>query len=285
MRTAKTVSWSRRSPTYDGEQHQVMLADGRAVPIERQTCLPTAIIMTPWAPVTFWLALAVMPGEDNLLILWSKMLREELSIGVMKQPRDTAAALGGDASSTKHAPAEVPAVLPEIVGVRLVAVMMEAIQVVEIEVEAAGETDGSRTLLDRKPNVMMRFGDSEMEEREQVLEDAILTAARAGMPPDDLAELRTLVLGPYKEVFCQGLTGESPARVGLGSLQVRSMAAYVCPDADYSLLSKSATKDKKLELVELVGGRTSVRTTFDSDSVNVIESDLTNAEREGAKKL
>ena len=123
----------------------MMLADGRAVPVEGQTCLLTAIIMTPWAPVTFRLALAVMPGEDDLLSLGSKTLREELSIGVMKQPRDTAAALGGAASSTEHAPADVPAVPPEIVGVRPVVVTMEAIQVVKIEVEAAGDTDSSRT--------------------------------------------------------------------------------------------------------------------------------------------
>ena len=34
---------------YDGEQHQVVLADGRAVPIDRQTCTLTATTMPPWA--------------------------------------------------------------------------------------------------------------------------------------------------------------------------------------------------------------------------------------------
>ena len=34
---------------YDGEQHQVVLADGQTVPIERQTCSLTATIMTRWA--------------------------------------------------------------------------------------------------------------------------------------------------------------------------------------------------------------------------------------------
>ena len=47
---------------YDGEKHQVVLTDGWAVPIERQTCSLTATIMAPWAPVTIRLALAVMPG-------------------------------------------------------------------------------------------------------------------------------------------------------------------------------------------------------------------------------
>ena len=229
----------------DDEQHQVVFADGRAVPIERKTCSLTATIMTPWAPVTIRLALVVMPGEDDLLVLRSKTLREKLSIDVMKQLRDTAAASGAGASTTEHAPAEVPAMPPEIIGVRRVAVTMEAMQVADIESEADGETNGF----------------------EHLLEDAVLRAARAGMPPDNLVELRCLVLGLYKEAFRWGLTGEPPAQVELVPVQVRSMAAYACPDADYSLPSKSSTKDKKLELVELVGGQTSVRTTFDPDSV------------------
>ena len=121
---------------------------------------------------------------------------------------------------------------------------------------------GSRTL-DREPEVLMGFGDSEIQQREQVLEDVILRVARAGMPPDDLAELQRLVLGPYKVAFRRGFTGEPPAQVELGSVQVRSVVAYACTDADYSLPSKSAIEDKKLELMELVGGQTSVRTTFD----------------------
>ena len=54
-----------------------------------------------------------------------------------------------------------------------------------------------------------------------MLEDAILGAARAGMPPDDLAELWRLALGPYKKAFRWGLTGEPPAQVELGSVQER----------------------------------------------------------------
>ena len=47
MRTAKAVSGVDVVQPYDGEQYQVVLADGRAVPIERQTCSLTATIMTP----------------------------------------------------------------------------------------------------------------------------------------------------------------------------------------------------------------------------------------------
>ena len=46
------------------------------------------------------------------------------------------------------------------------------------------------------------------------------------------------------------------------SVQVRFMTVYACRDADYGLPVKSAIKDNELELVELVRGRTSVRTMF-----------------------
>ena len=48
---------------YDGEQHQVVLVNGRAEPIIRQTCSLTATIMTPWAQVNIRLALALCPEE------------------------------------------------------------------------------------------------------------------------------------------------------------------------------------------------------------------------------
>ena len=162
-----------------------------------------------------------MPGEDDLLILGSKTLREKLSVDVMKQLRDMAAVSRGGASITAHAPAEVPAMPPEIIGVRRVAVTMEAM-LADIEVEAAGETDGLEdVLLDREPEITMSFSDREIQQREQVLEDAILRAARAGMPPDDLAELRRLGLGPYKEAFRWGLTREPPVQVELGPVYVK----------------------------------------------------------------
>ena len=96
---------------------------------------------------------------------------------------------------------------------------MEAMQLTDIEVEAAGETNGFEdVLLNREPEMMMSFSDREIQQREQVLEDAILRAARAGMPPEDLTELRRLVLGLYKEAFRWGLTGGPPAQVEVGSV-------------------------------------------------------------------
>ena len=108
--------------------------------------------------MTILLALAVMPGEDDLLVLGSKTMREKLSIEVMKQLRDTSAASGGGTSITEHAPAEVPVMPPEIFGVRRVALTMEAMQLADIEVEDAGETNGFEdVLLDREPEMMMRL--------------------------------------------------------------------------------------------------------------------------------
>ena len=57
-------------------------------------------------------------------------------------------------------------------------------------------------------------------------------------------------------------------------MQVRFLAACAYPDADYRLPSKSAIKDKKLELVAQVGGQTSARTTFDLDIMQVMVRDL-----------
>ena len=48
---------------------------------------------------------------------------------------------------------------------------------------------------------MMDYGNSEMQQREQALEDVILRAAQAGMPPNDVVELRRLELGPNNEGF------------------------------------------------------------------------------------
>ena len=63
---------------YDGEQHQVVLTDRRTLLIERQTSTLTATIMMPWALalVAIQFALAVMPEEDDLLVLGSKPLHE-----------------------------------------------------------------------------------------------------------------------------------------------------------------------------------------------------------------
>ena len=77
-----------------------------------------ATIMAPWTPVTIWLALAVMPGEDNQLILGSKTLRKKLDVDVMKQLREMAA----------QAFAEVPAMPPKVASVRSVTVTIEAMQ-------------------------------------------------------------------------------------------------------------------------------------------------------------
>ena len=83
----------------------------------------------------------------------------------MKQPRDTAAASMVGASSTEPAPAEVPAMPPATTDVRHVVVTTKAMQqVVDIEVEAAWETEGFKSaLLDRGPKMMIGSVNSEMQ--------------------------------------------------------------------------------------------------------------------------
>ena len=94
----------------------------------------------------------------------------------------------------------------EVIGVRRVVVTMEAMQqVADIEVGAAGKTDVfNDMLLGRGPRMMMGSGDSEIQPREQALEDAILRVAHAGMPPDDVVEVQHLFLSHYKKTFDRG---------------------------------------------------------------------------------
>ena len=79
--------------------------------------------------------------------------------------------------------------------------------------EAAGEAVGSKdALLDRRLKMMIGFGDSETQQREQALENAILRAVQGGMPSGNGVELRRLVLGHYKETFCRELKGQLPVQ-------------------------------------------------------------------------
>ena len=58
--------------TCDGVQHQLVLTDGNAVLSGRQMYSLTATIMTPWALVSIWLTLAVVPGVDDPLTTSAK---------------------------------------------------------------------------------------------------------------------------------------------------------------------------------------------------------------------
>ena len=80
-----------------------------------------------------------MRRGDDLLVIGSKMLRENIDIDVMKQLMDTAATSGGGASSTGPARPEVSPMPPEMIGVRRVAVTMETMQVADIEKETTWE--------------------------------------------------------------------------------------------------------------------------------------------------
>ena len=84
----------------------------------------------------------------------------------------------------------------------------------DVEMEVVGEIDGFIVaLLNRGPTMTMDYVNSEMQWREQALEDAVLRAVQAGMPPDEVAEMQRLVLAPYRETFRRGLIGEPPEKV------------------------------------------------------------------------
>ena len=62
--------------------------------------------MTPWALVSIWLALVVIPELDDPLKLGSKMLRDKISKHLMERLKCTATASGGGVSSTELASAD-----------------------------------------------------------------------------------------------------------------------------------------------------------------------------------
>ena len=77
--------------------------------------------------MAIWLALAVMPRVGDSLILGSETLREKLNTEVIKQLMNTTVTSRGGMSNTEPVPPEEPAMPPEIIGVRHVAVAMKAV--------------------------------------------------------------------------------------------------------------------------------------------------------------
>ena len=81
-----------------------------------------------------------MPEEDDSFIQESTTLREKLNVDVIKQLKYMAAASRGGANSMYPAVADMPAMPPEVISVRHLAVTMEGMQqVANIEVEFAGK--------------------------------------------------------------------------------------------------------------------------------------------------
>lgn len=63
------------------------VADGRGQKVSELTGVLTVYLLTSWAPMVIPLAVAVLSGGDNVLILGSKALREQLSIVILERLR------------------------------------------------------------------------------------------------------------------------------------------------------------------------------------------------------
>lgn len=74
------------------EGKKVVIAGGRNMEISQQTCLLTVTTFTPSVPVMIRLTVVLLPRGDDVLILGSKFLREQLNIDVV--PGLKARALG-----------------------------------------------------------------------------------------------------------------------------------------------------------------------------------------------
>lgn len=61
------------------------MENGRSPLLTQQTCLLTALVLTPWAPEGIKLAAAALPGGDDVLIFGPRKLREKLNVDFMNE--------------------------------------------------------------------------------------------------------------------------------------------------------------------------------------------------------
>ena len=195
------------------------VSDGRVIPIGERTVSVRVTLMTPWAPVIFDVTLAIVPGDDDVLIIGSKTLRERLGIDVMEGLRKAAAgrksgAAGEDqvsavavTSRTRAEPADHEqgvAASSTRSGVRLAKTFDQG--------EAGGAHDIADRLSSRGPSMFMNVHE-ERALRRECLEEAVSEAARRGMPLGAVERLRRVILRARFEGFRRALTGEPPADV------------------------------------------------------------------------
>lgn len=108
----------------------------RGQSISQYTGMLTVHVMTPWAPVVIRLAIAVLPGGVDLLILGSKTLRKQLNIDILGGLR--AKVLGhGNLAESEHGLAAVPGASSTVtVGLRKLIVSLGAMQTIADAEEA-----------------------------------------------------------------------------------------------------------------------------------------------------
>ena len=171
---------------YEGAP-SVNIADGRSVSLTQQTCMLKVSALTPWGQVSVRLAVAVLPGGDDVLILGSKTLREQLNINVMD---GLMAKVMGPGIPGAGGQEELARRLGGHVSIRLVSLALDAVQeIVDLET-AVGEEDESRTdaLLARGPAMVME-PENERGLRLEAPQAALARVADEGMPPVKLHQL------------------------------------------------------------------------------------------------
>ena len=101
---------------------------------------------------------------------------------MMERLKDTATTSGGGGSSTEPAPAKLRAMQPKVVGVRRVTATMKPMQrEFGIGVKAAEEIHGFKdTLLDKGRKILTGSFYSDMQQRKQAFEYAVLRLAQEG---------------------------------------------------------------------------------------------------------
>lgn len=144
------------------------VADGQRAETFQQTGVLTAHVLTPWAPMVIRWTVAVLPGGDDVMILNSKALREQLNIDIMEglraKPliRDERADSGHGLTAVSDAGSTVS------IGLRRVAVSAGAMQTTTDAGEGPNAVEDSfiDNLLARGPGIVTE-NELEWEKRVQ----------------------------------------------------------------------------------------------------------------------
>ena len=180
---------------------KLKVADGRVLVVQERTCPVRIALYTSWGLVTMEpFSLAVMPGDDDVVILGNptlKLLGIDVYDSLGARARERAALAGVDTAAYRQC--------------RRVIVSVDALQ--QQQCGTPEEPDGAvERLVARGPDIDMG-PEEELRARSEALEEAVLASVAAGLDESHVERLRD-VIGRRWHAFRRGLRrGDPPARV------------------------------------------------------------------------
>lgn len=149
--------------------------------LTQQTCVPMTSFLTPFPPVGIKLAVGLLAGVDDVLILELKALHEQLHIDVIKELKKKA--LGSDVVRTNAQMALRRVNAGGYVDAGHASVSLSAVQRIDDGEEGASEKDESfkEPLLVKRPAIAVEPVHDHML-RIEVLTEYLEWAAQEGVP-------------------------------------------------------------------------------------------------------